>query len=290
MALGDGVRRNVAHISQDERDRFRVAIVELVSKHYPDGVSYWRKQDEIHQATHVHGGPAFLPWHRELCNRFELLLREVEPDLSLHYWDWTEDPREASDGADGTVNLFTEAFMGTDNGDVGAPFNGFPPFSRGVATGQPPIATDLEIINSTNGVAENIQWRTFRENIEQNHNTAHGYIGGSIADPDTAFEDPFVFLLHSNVDRLWAMWQMVPGWEWRLDPDRIYGDESHHTRIIEALEPWAGTAEDPVRPWGPPDYQQVVKNSKDLTVVVPPRYDTKSEIVMSGRESSHHDH
>lgn len=29
------------------------------------GVSYWFKQDEIHQATHVHGGPAFLSWHME---------------------------------------------------------------------------------------------------------------------------------------------------------------------------------------------------------------------------------
>ena len=287
MALGDGVRRNVAHISQDERDRFRDAIVGLNGKLYPDKVSHWVKQDEIHQATHVHQGPAFLPWHRELCNRFELLLRDVDPDLSLHYWDWTEDPRQASDGAGGTVNLFTTAFMGTDNGNVGAPFNGFPPFSRGVATnpdthrsGRPRIATDWAITNSTNGVAQDIQWRTFRENIEQNHDVVHGYIGGSIARPHSAFEDPFVFLLHSNVDRLWAMWQRVPGWEWRLDPDRIYGDESHHTTIIEALRPWAGTAEKPLRPWGPPDYEQVVKNSKDLTVVVPPRYDTKAEIVI----------
>ncbi len=55
------------------------------------GVSYWFKQDEIHQATHVHGGAAFLPWHRELINRFEGMLRLADKDLSLHYWDWNED-------------------------------------------------------------------------------------------------------------------------------------------------------------------------------------------------------
>lgn len=27
----------------------------------PGGVTYWFKQDEIHAATHVHQGPAFLP-------------------------------------------------------------------------------------------------------------------------------------------------------------------------------------------------------------------------------------
>lgn len=72
MPIGDGIRRNVAKISQAERDRFRDAILQLdTTKFYPDGVSFWDKQDEIPQAAHVHGGPAFLPWHREFCNRFE---------------------------------------------------------------------------------------------------------------------------------------------------------------------------------------------------------------------------
>jgi len=97
MALGDGIRRNITTVSQQERDRFRDAIIALnKTKFFPGsrapefpagGVSYWFKQDEIHQATHVHGTPAFLPWHRELCNRFEAMLRDVDPDLSLYYWD-----------------------------------------------------------------------------------------------------------------------------------------------------------------------------------------------------------
>jgi hypothetical protein len=107
MALGDGIRRNVATISQEERDLLRDAIAELNQdpQRYPGnrddvplagGVTFWFKQDEIHQATHVHGGPAFLPWHRELCNRFEALLRGVDSRLSLHYWDWTTDPHASS--------------------------------------------------------------------------------------------------------------------------------------------------------------------------------------------------
>ena len=272
MALGDGIRRNVAHVSAAERQRLRDAIIELNSRKYLDNVSKWVKQDEIHQATHVHGGPAFIPWHRELCNRFELLLREVDAKLSLHYWDWTEDPRQASDGAGGKIDLLMPNFMGTPSGPVGVPFTGFPPFDRKVKSFSPAIVGDSTIIDSTNGVAQEDQWKTFRETLEPVHDTIHSYIGGSIGNPHTAFEDPFVFLLHSNVDRLWAMWQRVSGQQWRLDPAQVYGKESSHSSINEDLEPWAGKSG--LRPWAPPDNQQTVINSKDLTVVAPPSYDT----------------
>ena len=90
MALGDGIRRNIAHVEPSERDLFRDALLELNRRFPgsrtdspPGGVTYWFKQDEIHQATHVHGSPEFVPWHREIVNRFEELLREVNPQLSL---------------------------------------------------------------------------------------------------------------------------------------------------------------------------------------------------------------
>lgn len=51
------------------------------------------RQDEIRQATHVHGVTEFLPWHREIVNRLEEMLRQINPQLSLHYWDWTQDAR-----------------------------------------------------------------------------------------------------------------------------------------------------------------------------------------------------
>jgi hypothetical protein len=70
----------------------------------PGGVSWWFKQDEIHQATHVHGGPEFLPWHREITNRFEELLRQINPQSSLHYWDFKDDPRKIPNGNIGGGN------------------------------------------------------------------------------------------------------------------------------------------------------------------------------------------
>lgn len=121
MALGDGIRRNLASVSEEERDRLRKAIVKLnTEKHYPGqrsdmpvgGVSYWYKQDEIHAHTHVHEAPAFIPWHRELLNRFEASIREIDNELSLHYWNWTKNPRRLPDGEGGFINLFTPEFLG----------------------------------------------------------------------------------------------------------------------------------------------------------------------------------
>src|SRR5712692_2767398 len=125
MALGDGIRRNIAQVDPSERALLRDAFIELNRRFFPGtrtdtppgGVTWWFKQDEIHQATHVHGGPEFIPWHRELVNRFEAMLRQINPQLSMHYWDWTQDPRSISDanlggGTTGTLNLFTPAFMG----------------------------------------------------------------------------------------------------------------------------------------------------------------------------------
>src|SRR5216683_3111756 len=138
MALGDGIRRNIAHVDPAERVLLKDAIVELHHRFYPGnrgdtppgGVSWWFKQDEIHQATHVHGGPEFLPWHRELTNRFEELLRQINPKLSLHYWDFKEDPRNIPNGnvgggVQGRVNLFDDLafpFMGSSSGSAGDPW------------------------------------------------------------------------------------------------------------------------------------------------------------------------
>src|SRR5674536_233573 len=76
----------------------------------------------------------------------------------------------------------------------------------------------------------------------------------------------------SNTDRLFAMWQTAAGKAWRLDSDRVYGSVGNALAIVSNLEPWAGG--EGLRPWAPPDDQQVAKNCKHPSVVIPPRYDT----------------
>jgi hypothetical protein len=85
-----------------------------------------------------------------------------------------------------------------------------------------------------------------------------------------------VFLLHSNMDRLFAMWQTQPGEMWRLDPNQVYGVDAASGSLLDNVEPWAGGQG--LRPWAPPDNQQVVKTYKDLSIIAPPCYDTLASV------------
>jgi hypothetical protein len=330
LVLGNGIRQNISKLDVTERSLLRDAFIALHELNYDGdrdqnpagGVSFWYKQDEIHQGTHVHGGAAFLPWHREICNRFEGLLRGVNSDLSLHYWDWKEDP----------IDLFTVDFMGSAKGDAGEPWlsagfynpNPIGEKFRGKSINDnvhvnpfdPPIELKRDKWEGTleNFAKENeyefysdediISSPTFqdmRSKLEATHNTAHSYIGGTIGYQHTAFRDPFVFLLHSNVDRLFTEWQ-YQNIKDRSDPEKIYGSESTteaeidkdnpdevHVGILSEMAPWNGSF-DPnsevqkklkkVRPWTSPEkwnekYKETfVRNSKHLSIVIPRRYDT----------------
>jgi len=290
MALGDGVRRDVALISDAERALLLQAFLQLdTAKFFGDGVSYWDKQEQIHKTAHlsgadVHLGPGFVPWHREIVNRLEQLLREVNPDLSLHYWNWTVDPRST---AGGRAALFTPTFMGSAQGDAGAPLadfessenaelgNGHTHIWRHMnngnnALGNPVSVSDAAIVGAGD-------WTAFNDLIQQAHSDAHLYVGGTIRQSHYSFHDPFVFLLHSNVDRLYAMWQTQAGHPERLNPTTVYGADSGDPGLNGPVEPWAGNAANPalrLRPWAPPESQQVPKTYKHPSVVAPPCYDT----------------
>lgn len=310
MALGDGIRRNIFSVSAAERQRFVNAIVELNNRKFPGsrtdfpagGVSYWFKMDEIHQATHVHGGPAFLPWHRELCNYFESLLREVDPDLSLHYWDWNQSiaplfPLFGNTSGDAgepwlSAKFYDPAAPGDNWRDESVHSNPFTPTwtghydlhsnpadppkarARNVQTGTPPVGTgdwpsDSNFINA----ASFSDFDSLMQGPAGNaHSEAHSWLG--LGNAHTSFRDPLVFLMHSNVDRLWAMWQTQPGHTDRLDPNQVYGTLGSDPEINEPLLPWAGTGPWPTRPWYTPENEQFTKTSKHPTVVRPPCYDT----------------
>jgi hypothetical protein len=332
MALGDGIRRNIAHVDPAERAMLRDAIIELHHRFFPGsrsdtppgGVSWWFKQDEIHQATHVHGGPEFLPWHRELTNRFEELLRQINPQLSLHYWDFRDDPRNIPSGnigggATGNVNLFDSDFMGSSSGSAGDPWlsagfydpqagtAGHPPdrdFTDNpvdppsdiprtrspLVPGSPPQPYDTTNQSDAIGVNNGQAFPQMRADLENLHNGAHGYYAN--VSPHNAFRDPFVFLLHSNVDRIYAQWQTDPAHPDRLSEATVYGAESNldvpvpdllgNTQIqnlTHLVEPWSTGVQisenRPIRPWEPTHENQGVPHTyHDISLIAPPCYDT----------------
>lgn len=309
MALGDGIRRNIADVEPSERVLLRDAILELNRRIFPGtrtdslpgGVTWWFKQDEIHQATHVHGTPEFLPWHRELVNRYEELLRQINPQLSLHYWDWTQDPRNIPNGnlgggTTGALNLFTPDFMGYGGSTVrviGPPWqnaaapwrsDGFyvpganPDRDNSGNPADPPDAVNRHIAGSPataqadTDVVTAADYPTMWARVKITHDSMHGFV--AMGGAHTSFRDPFVFFLHSNVDRLFAMWQTAVGHPERLVPGTVYGTDGIAPSVLDdPIQPWAGSP-DTVRPFAPPENEQVVKTYKHASVVQPPCYDT----------------
>ncbi|MFZ3495872.1 tyrosinase family protein [Streptomyces sp. 5.8] len=258
----------------------------------------------MHKATHVHTGPEFLPWHREIVNRFEDQLRVIDSRVSLHYWDWTQDPRSIANanlgnGNAGSLNLFTPEFMGYGGQalqPIGQPFEGVgfydpqanpfrsdnafdpnnnpadkPRAVRRQVNGLPIASSRDQDVLTAEDYADMISL------LQDSHNEMHGFV--NMGNQHISFRDPFVFLLHSNVDRLFALWQLQPGNPERLDPDHVYGTMGGDPGLDGNIEPWTTGATDQVRPWGGPESLGIPKTYKDLSVVIPRRYDTNPGVV-----------
>lgn len=304
------LRKNVALIPASERNALIAAMRALDGLFYSDGVSYWDKQDQIHEVTHVHGEANFLPWHRELLNRYERLLRKVDPTVALHYWDWTTDP------INGPVNLFTASTFGSGSGRAGFPFDfdsngGSVPYrptfassaadfllpiyeiSRNVTCDGTGFMSDAATVD-VSGLTQGQEWNAVRSRIDSGHAGGHFCVGGTLIDPHSSFEDPFVYIMHSNVDRIWALYQTSPGKAYRVDPTQAYGeaatDPSTAPELSSELDPWNGDphlcpwgpAPCPIAPWDPanpdPSDPVVHKTSFATNVVRPPLYESNGTL------------
>jgi Common central domain of tyrosinase/Bacterial Ig domain len=264
-------RKNAATATQAERDVYRDAILAVGSQPqyvFTGGVSYWHKQDEVHQfgPSNRHGTPAFLPWHREYVNRYEVLLQEYEPTLKLLYWDWT------TPGTGAPFNYFTSTFMGSASGSIGLPFVPTlspPAVTRSVGNPNPlPGTPDATVLAPTT-------YANF-DNVEVTpHNGSHTYLGGNSGNMSfvpTAAEDPFFFLLHGNLDRLWSLWQRNNAFTSRLDPTQTYGTLTGNINITTPMAPWNGVGT-PIQPWTMAGGYIVSKTPTHHSVVSPPIYD-----------------
>ena len=191
-----------------------------------------------HQEREGTSGADFLLWHRAYLYYFERILRAASGDstLSVPYWNYTDEAQrlfptlfgeQEFEGANGPEpnplfdarreNAFTfgfyeltEAAVSADRALAAKTF--FDDSSgRGIA-GDP---------NAGAGVSQGL--------IERRpHNLLHFAIGGFIATtPDgsegtaglmgevaTAAFDPIFWVHHSNIDRLWNLWDTTPGKEW----------------------------------------------------------------------------
>jgi hypothetical protein len=222
------------------------------------------------------GSYSFFSWHRYFLYRFEQDLQSYVPGVMIPYWDWTDPTTLMTNtfmGPNGVVaagNVIQQGYFAVDKPGSGVnatPLPGWWPATlpgwrlpgmfpathtgglrrRTGPLGLLPSVTDLQeaLAKST--------YASFQAAMEAGtgissghmlHNDLHGWLGGGNAttgghlrNATISPHDPFFYLHHCNVDRLWAMWQMDGH---QTEYPTSGGDPHHHRNDI--MYPWTGGA------------------------------------------------
>jgi hypothetical protein len=286
-------RKNGATATAAERTAYVNAIVGIgttAADVFPMGSDYWHTQQTVHDNmgsfSNIHETLAFLPWHREYVNRYEMLLQQYDPTVKLLYWDWTTSPSPSL------------SYMGSFSGAIGAPFNPTsgptlapPTVTRSLGSFAHAEADSAVLARNPYGPFTPFgsvppSTAPFMSALEDySHNYSHGFIGGNMNFPSTSAQDPFFFMLHGNVDRLWAQWQRNGSNLGRLDPSQTYGASlGSDANLSLTMSPWDGSpggassaSSFMIQPWETTTAggtYVVAKQPTDASVVSPPIYDT----------------
>ncbi|MDF0521703.1 tyrosinase family protein [Bradyrhizobium yuanmingense] len=246
------IRKNANKLTNGERDRFIAAFAKLNNQ----GLGRFADFNKMHKGpglSQAHSAPGFLPWHRAYLLDLERELQAIDPSVALPYWRFDQP----------APNVFTRDFLGESDANGTVKFRNGNPLEFWVTDGTPGINRTPDFPTSqappnpmkeAQTLALGNQFRTFRGMEGDPHGLAHTSFGGSIQDPRTAAKDPLFFLLHCNVDRLWAKWQRQNG---RFDPATAASFDERPTsrpghKLNDTMWPWNGITS-PADPTRPPD-------------------------------------
>jgi tyrosinase len=239
------VRKNANALTAGERDRLVAAFAQLNNQ----GAGRFADFRNMHtQASdpEAHRRPGFLPWHRAYLLDLERELQAIDPSVALPYWRFDQP----------APNLFKPEFIGTSDQNGTVQFSSSNPLQFWVTDGiqgvnrLPDFDTNTEpanVISQAQTLALGTQYPAFRTMEGNPHGFAHTSFDGSIGSIPTAARDPLFFLLHCNVDRLWARWQRDNN---RFDAAQAASyDSAAATRIghhlPDTMWPWNGVTTPP---------------------------------------------
>ncbi|MEU9948254.1 tyrosinase family protein [Streptomyces sp. NPDC047939] len=215
------VRRNQALLSEDQKRLLVTAVWDVKSRGDYDQFI----KAHVVGADSYHHVPTFLPWHREFVRIFETALRTPSghPTLTIPYWDWTgtDDPWAdyfmGGNGRAGDDRVMTGPFA-VDNGwSCIDPSREIPSYLRrqfGADIAELPTGDDVSKCLALTPY-DSVPWagvsQSFRKSLEgviepDIHNRVHRWVGGNM-ELTSSPNDPVFWLHHSNIDRLWALWQ-----------------------------------------------------------------------------------
>jgi tyrosinase len=245
------IRKNANVLTPAERDRFISAFAQLNNRGAGRFVDF-RNMHTAAGSPEAHGAPGFLPWHRAYLLDLERELQAIDPSVALPYWRFDQP----------APNLFSPNFLGVSDQLGTVQFSATNPLQFWVTDGVQGITRrpffntntgSADVINEAQTLALGSQYAAFRTLEGDPHGFAHTSFGGSISSIPTAARDPLFFLLHGNVDRLWAKWQRQFG---RFDPaqaasfDNDGGNRIGHN-LNDTMWPWNGITGAPRPPTAP---------------------------------------
>lgn len=244
------IRKDAQMLSSAERDRFLAALGTLNG----GGAGRFRDFRDMHvnaATQEEHGNVGFLAWHRAYLLDLERELQAIDPSVALPYWRFDRP----------APNVFTQVFMGVPNAsgrlqfNAGHPLNTWrtdgalgitrvPLFSTGATP--PGLLTETQTI-ALGGPAPNSAYADFDVMEGNPHGSAHVSFNGFISSIGTAARDPLFFMLHANVDRLWAKWQWINRRTSSADPlafaPAVPNRVGH--RLGDTMWPWNGVTSPP---------------------------------------------
>lgn len=203
------IRKNITFYTPEERNKFRNAVFRLKE------AGQYDKYVQIHKysCNLGHFGPAFLPWHRVFLYKFEQELQSVDFDVTIPYWDSTKENLDANDN----TLLWRPEFFGR-NGESTLNWRGVDGQMKQWTVRRNKFNFIQAPIHPSSFNLERDQYSDFRREIESKlSGPTHVFLGAPDGDQTsfaTAVNDPFFFLLHCNIDRLWMEWQLRRKKEW----------------------------------------------------------------------------
>lgn len=251
------IRKNANALTIGERDRF----LETLALLNDQGLGKFQDYRDMHVSIsdrEAHREIGFLPWHRSYLLDLERELQNIDPTVCLPYWRFDQP----------APNLFTSDFIGVSNVSGNVVFSASNPLqgwatdgivgvirsprfnvTSQAASGSPgfPVIDEL----ATLGLGS--QFSLFAGMEGTPHGAAHVSFTGSISSVPTAAKDPLFFLLHCNVDRLWAKWQWIND---RFDTTAVATYPSLGTsgspgavrvghNLLDTMWPWNGVTTSP---------------------------------------------
>lgn len=246
------IRKDANALTPAERDRFIAALAQLNNR----GTGRFADFRNMHVAVsqdEAHFDAGFLPWHRAYLLDLERELQAIDPSVTLPYWRFDKP----------APLLFTQEFLGETDATGNAEFGVSNPLQFWATDGvqgvlrrtrpgfDPTTSAALNVRSETATLALGSSYAAFRALEDDPHGNAHVFsFSGSISSIPTAAKDPLFFLLHCNVDRLWAKWQQKFG---RYDPTASSSYDSGPTptsrrvghNLGDTMWPWNGVTTPP---------------------------------------------